>query len=37
MNIKELESFLETFMCAESDFPFGPDALVFKVKARCSR
>ncbi|MDW2041876.1 MmcQ/YjbR family DNA-binding protein, partial [Vibrio sp. 2130-1] len=25
MNIKELESYLETFMCAESDFPFGPD------------
>ncbi|EGQ8532555.1 hypothetical protein CGI59_15625 [Vibrio parahaemolyticus] len=34
MNIKELESFLETFMCAESDFPFGPDALVFKVKGK---
>ncbi|EGU9322753.1 hypothetical protein CGH12_13095 [Vibrio parahaemolyticus] len=34
MNIKELESFLETFMCAESDFPFGPDALVFKVKCK---
>lgn len=32
MNIKELESYLEAFMCAESDFPFGPDALVFKVK-----
>ncbi len=34
MNIKELESYLEAFMCAESDFPFGPDALVFKVKGK---
>lgn len=30
MNIKELESYLETFMCAESDLPFGPDALCSK-------
>lgn len=32
MTSKELEQYLNTFMCAESDFPFGPDALVFKIK-----
>lgn len=34
MNIKELEQFLGTFMCAESSFPFGPEALVFKIKGK---
>lgn len=34
MNIKELEQFLDTFMCAESSFPFGPEALVFKIKGK---
>lgn len=30
MNIKELESYLEAFMCAESDFPFGLTRLCSK-------
>lgn len=30
MNIKELESFLETFMCAESDFPLALTRLCSK-------
>ncbi|MEH0696204.1 MmcQ/YjbR family DNA-binding protein [Vibrio owensii] len=34
MNIKELDQFLDTFMCAESSFPFGPEALVFKIKGK---
>lgn len=25
---------MSTFMCAESDFPFGPEALVFKIKGK---
>ncbi|MGP8305239.1 MmcQ/YjbR family DNA-binding protein [Vibrio sp. YIC-376] len=31
---EELEQYLNTFMCAESDFPFGPEALVFKIKGK---
>ncbi|KHT47343.1 MmcQ/YjbR family DNA-binding protein [Vibrio sinaloensis] len=34
MTNNELEKYLDTFMCAESSFPFGPDALVFKVKGK---
>ncbi|CAM2879243.1 MmcQ/YjbR family DNA-binding protein [Vibrio mytili] len=34
MKTKELEKYLDTFNCAESDFPFGPEALVFKVKGK---
>lgn len=34
MQSKELEQYLNTFMSAESDFPFGPEALVFKVKGK---
>ncbi|UYI45897.1 MmcQ/YjbR family DNA-binding protein [Vibrio natriegens] len=34
MQIKALEKYLNTFMCAESDFPFGPEALVFKIKGK---
>ncbi|MHA2708508.1 MmcQ/YjbR family DNA-binding protein [Vibrio owensii] len=34
MNIKELKQFLDTFMSAESSFPFGPEALVFKIKGK---
>lgn len=34
MQIKALETYLDTFMCAESDFPFGPEALVFKIKGK---
>lgn len=34
MQIKALETYLNTFMCAESDFPFGPEALVFKIKGK---
>lgn len=30
----ELENYLDTFMCAESGYPFGPEALVFKVKGK---
>ncbi|AUJ37328.1 TPA: MmcQ/YjbR family DNA-binding protein [Vibrio vulnificus] len=32
MTTKELEAYLDTFACSESSFPFGPEALVFKVK-----
>ncbi|HFQ5203103.1 TPA: MmcQ/YjbR family DNA-binding protein [Vibrio vulnificus] len=32
MTTKELEAYLDAFACAESSFPFGPEALVFKVK-----
>lgn len=34
MKSKELEQYLSTFMCAESDFPFGPEALVYKIKGK---
>ncbi|EMC2459666.1 MmcQ/YjbR family DNA-binding protein [Vibrio alginolyticus] len=34
MKSKELEQYLSTFMCAESDFPFGPEALVYKIKSK---
>jgi len=34
MRSKELEGYLSTFMCAESDFPFGPEALVYKIKGK---
>tara|TARA_Y100001956_G_C4116340_1_gene185089 strand:+ start:1636 stop:2010 length:375 start_codon:yes stop_codon:yes gene_type:complete len=34
MTNHELEDYLDTFMCAESGYPFGPDALVFKVKGK---
>ncbi|WP_154199992.1 MmcQ/YjbR family DNA-binding protein [Vibrio navarrensis] len=34
MTINELQQYLDTFNCAQSDFPFGPDALVYKVKEK---
>ncbi|MBR9787070.1 MAG: MmcQ/YjbR family DNA-binding protein [Vibrionaceae bacterium] len=34
MTSKELELSLNSFVCAESDFPFGPEALVFKIKGK---
>ncbi|WP_045464780.1 MmcQ/YjbR family DNA-binding protein [Vibrio hyugaensis] len=34
MDIKALEQYLNTFMSAKSDFPFGPEVLVFKIKGK---
>ncbi|QIJ85889.1 MmcQ/YjbR family DNA-binding protein [Vibrio coralliilyticus OCN008] len=34
MNNKQLAEYLDTFMSAESDYPFGPEALVYKVKGK---
>ncbi|KOO04213.1 MmcQ/YjbR family DNA-binding protein [Vibrio nereis] len=34
MTNQELEKYLETFIGSESGFPFGPEALVFKVKGK---
>ncbi|KJY84689.1 hypothetical protein TW81_03960 [Vibrio galatheae] len=34
MNNTELANYLDGFNCAESDYPFGPDALVYKVKGK---
>ncbi|WP_260260598.1 MmcQ/YjbR family DNA-binding protein [Vibrio intestinalis] len=34
MTNKELAKYLDTFMAAEADYPFGPDALVYKVKGK---
>jgi len=34
MNIKSLEKYLNTLKGAEGSFPFGPDALVFKVMGK---
>jgi len=29
-----LAKFLDTFNCAEADYPFGPEALVYKIKGK---
>lgn len=34
MNNKQLAYFLDGFTCAEADYPFGPQALVYKVKGK---
>tara|TARA_Y100001956_G_C4014957_1_gene139355 strand:+ start:252 stop:605 length:354 start_codon:yes stop_codon:yes gene_type:complete len=34
MNNLQLAKFLDTFVCAESGYPFGPEALVYKVKGK---
>lgn len=34
MNNKQLAEYLDTFMCAEAGHPFGPEALVYKVKEK---
>ncbi|MEX0335347.1 MmcQ/YjbR family DNA-binding protein [Vibrio tubiashii] len=34
MNNSDLAKYLDSFKCAESDYPFGPDALVYKVKGK---
>ncbi|WP_038176413.1 MULTISPECIES: MmcQ/YjbR family DNA-binding protein [Vibrio] len=34
MNNQQLATFLDTFTCAQADYPFGPDALVYKVKGK---
>ncbi len=34
MNNQSLATFLDTFMSSEPSYPFGPDALVYKVKGK---
>ncbi len=34
MNKEKLENYLQSFKGSESSFPFGPDALVFKVMGK---
>ncbi|EGA63755.1 MmcQ/YjbR family DNA-binding protein [Vibrio brasiliensis] len=34
MNNLQLAKFLDTFVSAESGYPFGPEALVYKVKGK---
>ena len=34
MTNKELAKYLDEFLGAEADYPFGPDALVYKVKGK---
>ena len=34
MNHKEIENFLRNFKGSESSFPFGPEALVYKVMGK---
>lgn len=34
MRLKTFEDYLDQFNAAESSFPFGPDALVYKVKGK---
>ncbi|MDF2152235.1 MmcQ/YjbR family DNA-binding protein [Vibrio sp. CAU 1672] len=34
MIAKELTEYLDSFMCAEPGFPFGPEALVYKIKGK---
>lgn len=34
MNNLQLTKFLDTFVSAESGYPFGPEALVYKVKGK---
>ncbi|MFA0415050.1 MmcQ/YjbR family DNA-binding protein [Vibrio renipiscarius] len=34
MTNNELARFLDSFQCAEADYPFGPDTLVYKVKGK---
>lgn len=34
MTLKSIEDYLEQFVAAESSYPFGPEALVFKIKGK---